>query len=73
MKRLTAIFLLLLIPLLFLTSCGETISESKPLRDLTDRMIVAMKMGDADGAFDLVAASCTKEEFDDFYEKNKEQ
>lgn len=69
MKRLIAILCLLLIPLIFLTSCGETLPESKPLRDLTDRMIVAMKTGDAEGAFDLVAASCTKEEFDDFYEQ----
>ena len=68
MKRLIAVISLLLIPLLFFTSCGE-VTESKPLRDLTDRMIVAMRAEDAEGAFDLVAASCTKEEFDTFYEQ----
>ena len=68
-KRLIAILSLLLVPLLFLTSCGEPVPESKTLRDLTDRMIVAMKTGDPVAAFDLVAASCTQEEFDDFYER----
>lgn len=66
-KRLLAILSFLLIPLLFLTSCTETVPESKELRDLTDRMIVAMKTGDDKAAFSLVAASCTQEEFDDFY------
>ncbi|MBQ4121761.1 MAG: hypothetical protein IJD35_07095 [Clostridia bacterium] len=68
-KRLIAILSLLLIPLLFLTSCGETVPESKTLRTLTDDMIVAMKTGDAEAAFSLVAASCTQEEFDTFYEQ----
>ena len=69
MKRLIAILSLLLIPLLFLTSCGETVPESATLRDLTVRMVNAMKIGDTETAFSLVAASCTQEEFDDFYEK----
>lgn len=68
-KRLIAILSLLLIPLIFLTSCGETVPESKPLRELTDRMIVAMKTGDSEEAFSLVWAACTEEEFQTFYEQ----
>lgn len=67
-KRLIAIFSLLLIPLLFFTSCGETLPESQPLRELTIDMVDAMKASDYDEAFSLVWASCTEEEFKDFYD-----
>ena len=67
-KRLIAILSLLLIPLLFFTSCGETIPESEPLRDLTIDMVEAMKASDYDEAFSLVWAICTEEEFKEFYE-----
>lgn len=67
-KRLIAIFSLLLIPLLFFTSCGETLPESQPLRELTIDMVDAMKASDYDEAFSLVWAICTEEEFKDFYD-----
>ena len=69
-KKLMAIVMLLLIPLLLFTSCGEEKKESEELRTLALDMIGAMsdKGENAyDTAYSLVDETCTKEEFDKFY------
>lgn len=70
-KLFLSLFTLILIPLLFLTSCQDT-TESEELRSLTVRMIDAMKAGDPEAAYALALGACTQEEFDEFYEEHKE-
>ena len=66
-KRIVALLALLLIPLLFMTSCTVSTDDSERIHALTVKMINAIKTGDSETAFELVQSACTQEEFDEKY------
>lgn len=69
MKRLIAILLLLMIPFVFFTSCGESVPASEQLHDMTVEMVDAMIAKNKTTAFSLMSGACTTEEFDEWYDQ----